>query len=285
MSEITIVGLGSMGSALAQALCRSGHRITVWNRTAARMEALIREGAVAAGSLAEAVRSSPILLVCIDNYDATRRMLEAGGVLPDLAERVLVQLSTGTPRDARLAKAWLDPYGVAYLDGAILGGPALVGTDGFQLLIGGSEAAFARFRPLGQAFGGKMVYTGDDVAAPAALDLAWLSQRIGLFLGLSHGARLCQVEGVDMAVFAAMFAPGDRSRLFIDVVRNETYAKDPPATVETWQHVVQHLQAQARDAAMPTFLLDTAEKLFDRAMRAGLAREDVAALTKILTIG
>ena len=45
MSEVSVIGLGAMGSALVRALLRAGHRVTVWNRTSAKAEPLVREGA------------------------------------------------------------------------------------------------------------------------------------------------------------------------------------------------------------------------------------------------
>lgn len=60
MSDASIIGVGAMGSALASALLRDGHRVTVWNRTSAKAESLVRDGA------------SPVVLVCVDNHDVTR---------------------------------------------------------------------------------------------------------------------------------------------------------------------------------------------------------------------
>ena len=51
MSDVSVVGLGAMGSALARALMRAGHRVTVWNRTASKAEALVREGAAPSAHL------------------------------------------------------------------------------------------------------------------------------------------------------------------------------------------------------------------------------------------
>jgi 3-hydroxyisobutyrate dehydrogenase-like beta-hydroxyacid dehydrogenase len=59
MSEVSVVGLGAMGSALARALRRDGHRVTVWNRTGAKAEPLVRDGALLAHSPAAAVSASP----------------------------------------------------------------------------------------------------------------------------------------------------------------------------------------------------------------------------------
>ena len=57
-SEISVIGLGTMGAALARTLLQNGYRVTVWNRTSAKAEPLVRDGAVLAPSAASAVSAS-----------------------------------------------------------------------------------------------------------------------------------------------------------------------------------------------------------------------------------
>ncbi len=60
MSDVSVVGLGSMGSALARALVGARREVAVWNRTSTKADALVQEGAVAASSVAQAVEASPV---------------------------------------------------------------------------------------------------------------------------------------------------------------------------------------------------------------------------------
>ena len=78
-NEVSVIGLGVMGSALARALLRDGHRVTVWNRTSAKAEPLVRDGAVLAPSAASAVGASPIVSVCVEDYKVTRSILGTKG--------------------------------------------------------------------------------------------------------------------------------------------------------------------------------------------------------------
>jgi 3-hydroxyisobutyrate dehydrogenase-like beta-hydroxyacid dehydrogenase len=64
-----------MGSALARVRLRNGYRITVWNRTSARADPLVRDGAVLAPSGASAVGASPIVVVCVCDDKAANRIL------------------------------------------------------------------------------------------------------------------------------------------------------------------------------------------------------------------
>ena len=88
MSDISVIGLGSMGAALARTLQRAGHQITVWNRTPEKMQPFVTNGGTGASCVAAAVQASPAILVCIDNYATTRRILGTDDVVAHLAGRV-----------------------------------------------------------------------------------------------------------------------------------------------------------------------------------------------------
>ena len=75
MTDVTMIGLGAMGSALARAFLGAGHGVTVWNRTVSKMEPLSALGANAVSSISEAVEASPVIVICIDNYDLSRKLI------------------------------------------------------------------------------------------------------------------------------------------------------------------------------------------------------------------
>ena len=281
MSDVTAIGLGVMGSALARALLKKGLRVSVWNRTAAKAQPFAELGAVVETNLADAVRASPVILVCIDNYAVTRRILDMPDVLASLAGRILVQLSTGTPREARETQAWLKAHGVGYIDGAFLGGPHMVGTAQALTLVAGTKTVVDRCELLLKGFGGSLRYLGENIAAPNALDLAWLCQRLGLFLGLAHGVSVCEAERVDVGLYASMFPEGDRSRIFAEVVRDDAY-ENPPASLSIWCAAFRRILDHAQEGGISPEIPDFAAGLFERATAAGYGKEDVAALIKVL---
>ena len=100
MSDVTVIGLGAMGSALAHAFLRAGHKITVWNRTQSKTESFVAAGAGSAISVSDAVEASPITVICIDNYELTNNLISENNLGDILANRTLIQLSTGTPKEA-----------------------------------------------------------------------------------------------------------------------------------------------------------------------------------------
>ncbi|MEV4896471.1 NAD(P)-binding domain-containing protein, partial [Nonomuraea sp. NPDC055795] len=85
---VTVLGLGLMGEALARAFLRAGHPTTVWNRSPGKADRLVAEGARLAGSAAEAVAASPLVVVCLTGYDAVHDLF--GPLEKILDGRVLV---------------------------------------------------------------------------------------------------------------------------------------------------------------------------------------------------
>src|SRR5215207_4893244 len=102
MSEVTVIGLGNMGSALARALLENGCAVTVWNRSPEKAAPLVEMGAVLASGPSAAITDSPIIMVCVTNYAAANQIL--GEVVADLPGKLLIQFTTGSPQDARASE-------------------------------------------------------------------------------------------------------------------------------------------------------------------------------------
>jgi 3-hydroxyisobutyrate dehydrogenase-like beta-hydroxyacid dehydrogenase len=245
------------------------------------MQPLVALGAGSAATVADAVRASPSVMICIDNYEATKRLLGAEGVSPHLSGRTLIQLSTGTPREARESETWARALGARYVDGAILCGPASIGTDHATILFAGTRAAFTSCEPAVRSLGRDIRYLGDTIGAPAALDLAWLSERFGAFVGAAHGACLCEAEGVGIDLYSSLFAEGQTARWFADVIHRKTY-ENPGATLKVWTASLERIQHQADDTGLNREFPDFVLGILKRAIAAGYGGEHIAALSKVL---
>ncbi|MFS8542425.1 MAG: NAD(P)-binding domain-containing protein [Limnochordales bacterium] len=198
-TRVAVVGLGNMGAALARALLKRGLPVTVWNRTAGRAASLIREGAVPAAGLAEAVAAGHVVVACVSTFDVADTLFRQ--VRDELAGKTLVNLTTSTPGEARRTAAWAAEAGIQYLSGTVMATPPLVGRPETLIFYGGPEAAFARTRPLLEAFGGRAVYLGTDPGMPALYDLALLTVLYGAWYSWLHAHALVQAAGVAAAQF------------------------------------------------------------------------------------
>jgi 3-hydroxyisobutyrate dehydrogenase-like beta-hydroxyacid dehydrogenase len=288
-SEVSVIGLGAMGTALARALLRDGRRVTLWNRTSAKAETLVGDGAMLAPSAAAAVSASPSVVVCVSDYQTTHSILEAREVASALAGRVLVQLSTGTPQEARDGEAWARERGADYLDGAIMAIPSQIGTPEAAIFASGARPAFRRSEPLLESFAGNLHYLGEPVGAAAALDYATLSYIFGSLLGTLHGALICESEGLGVDSFGAMLA--DVSPAAAGMIKHMSEAihagtyENPQSSVSICARFFESLARQAREAGINSEFPAFGLGLFKRAVAAGHGEEEAAALIKVLREG
>src|SRR5260370_10184029 len=82
--DVGLIGLGRMGAGIAKSLLRAGHRVTVFNRTRERAEALRKDGAAVAGSVAEACHGDVVLTMLADDAAVEAVVVGEGGVLNSL---------------------------------------------------------------------------------------------------------------------------------------------------------------------------------------------------------
>ncbi|MFF0221803.1 NAD(P)-dependent oxidoreductase [Streptomyces sp. NPDC004629] len=202
-APVTLLGLGAMGTALARAWLVAGHPLTVWNRTPARAAALAAEGATVADSAAAAVAANTLLVVCLLDDASVGEALAR----TDLTGRDLVNLTTGTPAQARARAAWARERGARYLDGGIMAVPPMIGVPqaGGYVLYSGSRELFERHRQtLGVPAG--TTYVGQDAGFAALHDIALLSAMYGMFAGAAHAFALIRKEDIDPTSLAPLLA-------------------------------------------------------------------------------
>ncbi|RKT19317.1 3-hydroxyisobutyrate dehydrogenase-like beta-hydroxyacid dehydrogenase [Streptomyces sp. 1114.5] len=196
--SVIVLGLGAMGTALAGAFLAAGHPTTVWNRTAAKAEPLVARGAVAAASPEAAVTASQLIVACVLDYDTLRSVL--AGQEAALAGRTLVNLTSGSPEQAREMAEWAAGLGLAYLDGAIMITPPGIGGPDATVLYSGAPDVLTRHHATLAALG-EPVELGPDAGVAGLYDTALLGLMWSALSGWLHGVALVGADGVRAADF------------------------------------------------------------------------------------
>jgi 3-hydroxyisobutyrate dehydrogenase-like beta-hydroxyacid dehydrogenase len=201
MTDVSIIGLGAMGTALAEAFLKRGLKVTVWNRSPGKAEALAAKGAVAAGNIGDAIAASRPVVTCLLVYDTVYEAL--GPVGEALSGRTLVNLTNGTPAQARKMAEWAAGHGADYLDGGIMAVPPMIGQPEALILYSGAQKAFeAHEKALGAL--GTAQYLGRDAGLAPLHDIALLTAMYGLFSGATHAFALTGSEKVPAEQFLPM---------------------------------------------------------------------------------
>lgn len=193
MTNVTVLGLGPMGSALTRAFVTAGHSTTAWSRTTTTPTPA---GATRASTPAEAISASELIIVCVRGDAAVSAVLDG----LDLAGRTLVNLTSGTPAQARARAA--DATGFDYLAGAIMTPTPTIGTPAALVLYGGPEAGYRKCAATLAALGGTARYLGADPGRASAFDVALLDIFWQSVSGIVHGLALARAEGISGAELA-----------------------------------------------------------------------------------
>jgi 3-hydroxyisobutyrate dehydrogenase-like beta-hydroxyacid dehydrogenase len=283
MSDVTVIGLGNMGSALARALLDApqGRAVTVWNRSPEKAASLLGRGAVLAPNVAAALAASPIILICVTNYAASHQILD--NVTIDLSGKLLVQFTTGSPQDARSSEAWAYEHGAEYLDCAITGGPSSIGTSDAHILVAGREVTFQKAEPVLRVLANNLDYKGEAIGLASAWEMVYIMHYYGMFLSLLHSVQICQAEGIPLDQFITLLGEQGKNyeKWLCENIRSGNY-QETSAPLELWAGGIQHIAQHAQESNIPAEFPKLAARLFQQAMDAGYGREEVSALFKVL---
>ncbi|WP_213878892.1 NAD(P)-binding domain-containing protein [Pseudomonas sp. dw_358] len=184
MSDVTVIGLGNMGSALVRAFARGRRSISVWNRSPGRT---VDAPVDYAASLGEAIAASPLTVVCVADNGVLAALLQDPAAQASLTGRTLVNLNTGTPREAAQIREQVLASGADYLDGVIPLYPTYVGQRDVGLFYSGSSEVWARHQAVLDDLGGISWHTGEAIEGAAALDM-------GLCIGMYHNMMAAFLE-------------------------------------------------------------------------------------------
>jgi 3-hydroxyisobutyrate dehydrogenase-like beta-hydroxyacid dehydrogenase len=289
MSEVTIIGLGAMGAALAGGLINGGRNVTVWNRTAAKAAPLAERGVHVASDPASAIAASDIVIICVDDYTITFDILSTPGCAEALYGKTVIQLSTGIPEDARKGEAFAHNVKAEYLDGAILAYPEHIGTEEAVIWISGPESTFRQTESVLKELAGGTAHVGEKIGTASALDSAALSAAIGAYLGALHGASTCETEGIPVSDYGGLLV--DLLPILGDALTDLTgrisagQFEDSHAKLQTYSKAAQRILRQANgskiDASFPSYASD----ILGKGESAGLGKMDLAALITLLRRG
>lgn len=283
-APVSVVGLGAMGSALARALLRTDHPTTVWNRTPSKADALVAEGAQVADSLTGAVTASPLTVVCLLDYDKARQALVPAA--DNLAGRTVVNLSNGTPRQAREYAAWTADHGADYLDGGIMAIPPMIGGPAALILYSGNPDVFTSCEPT-LADLGTCRYLGADPGLAGLYDLALLSAMYGMFGGFVHAASLVGTEQVSAADLVTLLDPWLRAMLpslteAAAQIDSGNYGRDVSSPLAMQATALANIVDSAREQGIRADIFLGLRDLVDQAVAAGHDHDDFSSLIEVM---
>lgn len=191
------LGLGVMGAPMAGHLAARGIDLVVYNRTAAKADALLRDHkARAAAAPAEAAAGADIVIACLgDDPDVDAVM---GAVLPVVkAGALVIDHSTASPDLARRLASAFSEKGASFIDAPVSGGEAGAKAGKLSVMCGGEAEAVERARPVLEAYSARIVHVGPSGHGQLAKAVNQICIA-GVLQGLAEGVHFAQAAGLDI---------------------------------------------------------------------------------------
>lgn len=272
MERIGIVGLGRMGSALAERMVSQGASVTTWTRSGKTLEGIRSET-----DLEALARASDIIITSLYDDAAVAEVLDTLSGVGDLQGKLVIETSTVSPTCLTDHQEAFIGFGAALIDAPIAGGPDLIAIGSCSVLLGGSK---------------------DDVARAAGV-LSLVSDRIAHVGPLGAGQVMKAVNnGLAQIYFAGLselLPLAKRAGISLETVMG-VLAKSPvgmPMVIDRIPKILGHDQTAGfvltgvskdngvfrrilEDYGLPSALLDLAGKSIDESIAGGLGDKDPA---------
>ena len=204
--DVGFIGLGNMGAGIARSLLRAGHRVTVYNRTRERAEALRREGASVATSVAEACRGEAVLTMLADDAALESVAFGEGGILRALPRghhhMSLSTISVELSEKLTAEHARADQQFVA---APVFGRPEAAEAAKLTVFAAGAREAVERCKPLLEAIGQELVVIGERPSQANVVKLTGNFLIASVLESLSEAFAFARKSGIDAAVLLDFF--------------------------------------------------------------------------------
>jgi 3-hydroxyisobutyrate dehydrogenase-like beta-hydroxyacid dehydrogenase len=174
MPKVGFIGLGRMGAGIARNIMKAGFAITVYNRTAAKMQPFVDAGAAGAASPAEAAAGADVVVTSLMDDRSVRDVVEgADGVLRGLEPgAVHVGTTTVSARCARMLAAAHAAHGSHYVAAPVVGRPDVAEAGQLVSFVAGDAGAIARCQAVLGAYSRAVLPVGTTPAVANSLKLA-----------------------------------------------------------------------------------------------------------------
>lgn len=211
MAKVTFIGLGVMGYPMAGYLkTKGGHEVTVYNRTAAKAEAWVKQyGGTSAATPAAAAEGADFVFTCVGNDDDLRSVTTGpdGAISTMKAGAILIDNTTASAEVARELDEATKAKGCHFIDAPVSGGQAGAENGVLTVMCGGDPAIFEKAKPVIDAFA-RMVGLMGPAGAGQLTKMVNQICIAGLVQGLAEGIHFGQQAGLDIEKVVDVISKG-----------------------------------------------------------------------------
>lgn len=270
---------------MARRLIAAGHRLTVYNRTAARCAPLVELGARVAVSPREAAWDCEVVISIVsDSADVEDVLLGSEGAIHGAAPGALfVDMSTIAPDTARRIGQVLQARQIGFLDAPVTGGDAGARAGTLSILVGGEDADLARMRCVFEVLGKRITHCGGHGAGQAMKACNQVLVALNL-VGVVEALALGRRNGLDLNTLIGALSGGAGSSFALERLAPLIVSGDfsPGFAVRLLQKDLRIVQAVAASTAGPLSGVAVAQRYFAENERVGESGLGIQAMSRAL---
>ena len=285
MQNVSVIGLGAMGSGIARTLLEAGWCVSVWNRSRDKVDSLVSLGARGCDDPRSALAASEYTVVCVADYGVWNRIMEEHGLHDTLEGNCIIQLTGGEIDQVRAHGSFIESHGGRLADGAVMCFPRQLGTAEGSILVSGAPDVLDECDTILRALAPEWTNLGTDITRPAVLSRSLTSGFLISLLGFINGMAICRSAGISLDVYmehvdkANAFLPEEKQRLMAAVRDGRT--RETEASVATWAGGHQTIRSVAESLGTNLVLQDAVRMALEQGQEAGLGDADLSALIKV----
>ncbi|MGC1463672.1 MAG: NAD(P)-dependent oxidoreductase [Terracidiphilus sp.] len=278
--KIGFLGLGKMGTPMALRLLAAGHELSVWNRTEGRAEPVIREGAIAAATPAEAELGADVVITMLFDDAANEEVLFGPNGLIDALEPGALHISCSTISVALSERLTAEhaKRGIDFVAAPVFGRPNIAEAGRLWIVVAGAEEAVAKARPVLEPMSRGISVVGKQPKQAHAVKLGGNFLISAMIHSLSESFVYAAGQGIEPETFFETV----NSALFQSPFY-AAYGKlmlhptgDVGGTIDLGAKDLGLLRAAAASAKIRSSLADTMAEIFSQAKALGMGNEDWA---------
>lgn len=283
--RIGFIGLGTMGEPIANNLRKSGHDVTVWNRTPSRADHIVSKGGKLAKTPKECAAGKDLVFTCVSDEKALEAVSGGpDGLLAGLGKGgVLVDMSTAGTRAARTAAERAAALGADFLACPVFGSKTAAEQAQLVLVVGGPAAVRDRARSALRAVSAR-IFELDEPAHAALLKLCVNAVGAAMITGFAEALALGTSGGLDAkALVEVLQASPFHSPLFLvkgELIERKDFApRFAVSLAEKDQRLAQEAAAE-QGAKVP--VNEAVRALLAETAKSGRGDRDVSAVADLL---
>jgi len=283
--KVGYIGLGLMGNPMSKNLVKNGHEVTVWNRTASRMQDLVEAGAKASKSAAEVASNSEFIFINVsDSSDVEEVVLGKDGIMEGAAaDSVVIDNSTISPDVTKLIASKLSEKGIHMLDAPVSGGDVGAAAGTLSVMVGGEREIFDRCLSVLESIGTSITYCGE-------IGLGQVTKLSNQILGLGNMAAVCEAivfatkAGVDPEALINAWSGGAANSWMMSNLGPKIFKRDfaPGFMVDLAQKDLRLVLESASEMDVPLLTTPIVNQIYRSVQQDGNGTDGIQAYVKTI---